>query len=473
MTNMFKKSLVALAIAGFATSAMAANVQTYESGDPAVTTNLTDARLVSTQYLELATDDEYVSNNLLVELGAEYATNDAAVFVANIAPDAWPANATVAAAAGTKGITFGLVSTSADGRTANYRVTDITGAAADLTTGVVVDFGTLTFAASDVAAAGGADVTYTASTNTGGDLDRGGNNAADLIGVESQFAFDLEGGFDQVIEVNEGRQEFEDGTTDVAEYTVDAGIVFDDPATVDLVTHVISGNFGWVDADLDPADIVDTAAAPGVIFTVANCAGLGDVDLTASALTFSCTDVGDVVVTVDVSENTDYGTADAAVLTAQSFSLTGTVDYSVGAATSSASLTAGIGSWTLNGSSVNVPYMPYGTGIDQVINLSNNGTQTGEITIEGFARGSDTGFGPIVVGTALPGRQVALAGAIADALADEGITNERVSMTIVTNVPAGDVTVYSAYNVNGTGARLVVNDSNGATSNNQIGRAHV
>ncbi|PTB83248.1 hypothetical protein C9986_00345 [Pseudidiomarina aestuarii] len=140
MNNVFRKSLVALAIMGTSAGAMAADIATG-----------TVTRNVSTEYLEVAPAGVLTSNNVVLELGAEYAVNDVITltFTGNDAldVDSLPPFVTIAAAAPEKGLTIGLISTSVENGTtkANYRVTDITGGATDTTTGIILDFGTLDF----------------------------------------------------------------------------------------------------------------------------------------------------------------------------------------------------------------------------------------------------------------------------------------------------------------------------------------
>jgi hypothetical protein len=119
------------------------------------------------------------------------------------------------------------------------------------------------------------------------------------------------------------------------------------------------------------------------------------------------------------------------------------------------------GKFSLDGSVITIPYMPYGDTITQVINLTSTASASGNITVEAVDR-TGAKYGPVSVGTALPNRQVALADAIKTELLKAGMpANERAQLTLVVNVPASQVNVYSAYNTSGNGARIVVNSSNG------------
>jgi len=447
MTNMFKKSLVALAVAGFASTAFAAPLT------------------VTQEFLTVAENDELVSNPVVIELGKEYTEQDTIVLtmtggsIDGVA--GWQPVITVAPAAPLKGITLGLLNTSADGTTATYRVTNVTGDAADQTTGIELTFTSFTFVASTIASSG-VSVDWCGYTNLGAELEC---NDDDLITVAQQYSFAVSTDYNAVIDVEENRTQFvlpsptnagNNTLNDTATFAVTDNTAFDMFASTTGIDYTLTGDFSWV----------NTAA----VVEVANCAGAttGSLNVAKTEVTFSCTDTNAVSVTLDVANNT--GTT---LLQPTTFSVSAEVSYTDGAIVTpvaadikSSTYTDAAGEWTLNGSLVNIPYMPYGTNITQVINLTNTGGQTGGITVEGYDRTTNTRFGPYDLPVvAAPYRQVALAEAIKNALEDNGHVvdgaGERYYLTIVTNVAADDVEVYSAYNTGNNGARLVVNDSNG------------
>lgn len=468
MTNMFKKSLVALAVAGFAGVASA-------NGGPLTVTQ---------EYLSVAEDNELVSGAVVITLGKEYTEQDTITLQMNggsiSGAAGWQAVITTVPVAGVgvpgdvnyvagkKGITLGLLNTSQDGTQATYRVTNLSGAAADQTTGVDLTFTSFTFVASSIASSG-VSVDWCGYTNLSQELECSDD---DLITVAQQYSFGVTKDFDAVIDVEENRAKFvmpansvagkNDDVNDTAAFEVTDNTAFDMFASTTGIAYKLTGDFSWV----------NTAA----VVEVANCAGAttGVLNAAKTEVTFSCTDNNEVEVTLDAASNT--GTT---LLKPTTFSVSATVSYTdpaivapVAADIKSSTFTDAAGEWILNGSMVNIPYMPYGTGITQVINLTNTGSQSGAITVEGFDRTTNQRFGPYELTTvAAPYRQVALAESIKQALEDNGHavdgTGERYYLTVVTNVPADDVEVYSAYNTGNNGARLVVNDSNGRKSTQQ------
>lgn len=461
MTNMFKKSLVALAIASASTGAMAADLATGT-----VTTN------VSTEYLEVAPAGTLTSANVVLELGAEYAVNDVITltFTGNDALDvtSLPPFVTVASAAPEKGITVGLISTSVENGTtkANYRVTDVTGGATDTTTGITLDFGTLDF--DSTKAANGINVAFSAVTNTGLNLDTAGGalRAVDLFAIEDQFEVTVSTALDGVIDVEDERETFVGAvTSDVLVFESAETAVFDLSAGVDGIDYSIAGNFSWVqDTDANTAGIQATAGTFTVVPTGA--AACGAPVVTATALTFSCDILDEITVTIDSGPQ-----GSDAILPAGTFGVDANVQYSIGASESDKDLDrVAAGAWTLNGSETFIPYMPYSrdglTNISQIIYVTNNGSQSGEISVDVIsADGTTTNLSNADLGGILAAPGVTkLTGAIQSALLDKGLltggsATKQFALNVVVNDANDVISVYSAYNVNGSDRGWVQNDS--------------
>lgn len=464
MTKTFKKSLLALAVAGFAGQAMAATV----NNTPVV---------VSTEFLQVAPTGTLVSNALNVELGAEYTLNDVITITFAAAPtNQLPANITVTGQDpvlfpnGFKGITLGKLSQT--GNVVTYRVTDIAGAPSQKTTGVSVPFGTVTFERSAVTANNGMPVTFTAQLNNNAAVGSLEGAAQDnLFTLKTQFAIAANTLFDQTVDVEADRLVFiNGGTTDQAVYTLsDNGGGFDFDADVDLVKYTITGNFGWIET---PA----TAIADGVI-AITNCGGLANAVVTAASVTFTCDDYSAVTVDIDTAAN-----GGNSVLPTQRFNLATEVTYSDGAATAMKALTStALGAWGINASQTFIPYMPFNrtganatSGISQVItvtntadvnSIANNDSDYAAVTVDVLLEN-----GQVVTLTkddlavqALPG-VTRIAGQIRDALEDKGLTDggaptRYVGLTVLVNASASDIQVYSAYNVGGNDRGWVQNDS--------------
>ncbi|WP_417656342.1 hypothetical protein [Pseudidiomarina aestuarii] len=461
MNNVFRKSLVALAIMGTSASAMAADIATG-----------TVTRNVSTEYLEVAPAGVLTSNAVVLELGAEYAVNDVITltFSGNDALDvtSLPPFVTVAAAPPLKGITVGLISTSVTAGTtrANYRVTDITGGASDTTTGVTLDFGALDF--DSTKSGNGISVTFSAVTNTNLALDTGGGalRTQELFAIEDQFEVTVDTALDAVVDV-EAEREFFTGpaTADSLVFTSAETAAFDLFADVDGINYSIAGNFSWVqDTDANTAGIQPTVGT--FTITPTGAAVCGAPTVTATALSFSCDVLDQITVDIDTAPQ-----GSDAVLPATTFGIDANVEYSVGASTSDKDLDrVAAGAWTLNGSETFIPYMPYNrddmSNISQIIYVTNNGSQSGEISIDvTSADGTVTNLTNADLGGILAAPGVTkLTGAIVDALAAEGLltggsATKQFALNIVVNDANDVISVYSAYNVNGSDRGWVQNDS--------------
>jgi hypothetical protein len=463
MTNMFKKSLVALALAGASAGAFAADIATG-------TTTLN----VSTEYLQVAPAGVLESNAVVLELGAEYTLNDVITltFTGNdaLAVSSLPNFVTVAAddVAGLKGITVGLISTEVSGGTtkANYRVTDVTGGATDTTTGVALDLGTLDFDSVKVQNAGGVTVSFSAVTNNNLALDTSGGNlrSKSLFSITNQFVSSVNVVLDGVIDVEDDRFTFENGdTVDVLEIEAAQNGAFDEAALVDGVTFTISGNFSWVkDTDLVAAGI---QPAVGVFTWVEGGAATCDVDsLTASALTISCDALDSVEITIDTAAN-----GGDVALPAGTYSLATNVQYSLANAApffNKDLAAASAGAWTLNGSNTFIPYMPYSredlSAISQIITVTNTGSNSGNITVDVTDESGNTTTLDLGINAA-PGI-TRITGQLLDAMKAEGLltggaATKRFSLNVIVNDSAEVIQVYSAYNVNGNDRGWVQNDS--------------
>nr|WP_245785636.1 hypothetical protein [Alkalimonas amylolytica] len=377
----------------------------------------------------------------------------------------------VAATGTTAAVTFSLISGGAANSTsATYRVTAIDTSNGNSSIGSVGTIPALEFAKSNLAA--GATVHFSAKTNTGLDLDTGGTNderKVDLVKVVSQFTTTAPS-FARVIDVEQQRRRFTDADAPNGDYTVDGqfnivslvtgGNVYARPITG--VKHTLAGDFSWVrDTDANTAGIQPAAG----VFVVdpATCPGLANLTVTVNAVSFECTAVAaNTTLTIDPEANRTA--THNPVLPTQTFSATSEVTYSGPVATGKVFDAVGAGSWTLNGSSVYIPYMLYGPTAEQTIQLTNKGNQNGDIFATAVVGGNTLDLGK--VGTSNARTVTSLNAAIRNAMVAKGVNlagpgNFAVGLTLVTNVPEQDVTVYSAYQ-RGNGDRLVVvNDSNG------------
>ncbi|MCS6238065.1 hypothetical protein [Shewanella baltica] len=132
-----------------------------------------------------------------------------------------------------------------------------------------------------------------------------------------------------------------------------------------------------------------------------------------------------------------------------------------------ASAAANVGAWTTAGDYVvTIPYMPFGTGLSQVIYANNKSVSDVEVSaVATDENGTVHDLG--VVGTAKAASVAKLSTPIKNALEAEGFTSGKVAIEITfrgnsTDVLAGKIQVHSGYNANASDRGFVANTSNGA-----------
>jgi hypothetical protein len=245
-----------------------------------------------------------------------------------------------------------------------------------------------------------------------------------------------------------------------------AGLITAGPvATLTTVFATLIGDVSFIDNDNDGCETTDLTSGAGRVNPFENGFGSGVPGVAANCgnVTWDYTPgaAGETVRHWLIPGN-DRTVAGARVLTApQQFTATVRYDYSLGAATGTETDgPVAAGEWKLNGFSAFVPYMPYAAGISQIIYLTNKSGQSGTITVDAYNQaGVACNF---TAGTMQASRVTVLTGAVKAGL--EGCYgagfDDRVSMTVVANIPAGRAELVTAYNVNGDRVQ-VINTSNG------------
>lgn len=272
---------------------------------------------------------------------------------------------------------------------------------------------------------------------------------------------------------------------------------FAQAARVSSVTVSIVGDFSWLDDDgaatptCSAADVSAAGIGPAVAASAqnvgpaqnrwafsgasGNCrtlqfvqsAGSDGASLTSGAITIA---VGKNVSNTSALATNSLGTIEKRIPAPESYTASVSFTYfnpDTGTSTLS-SVTpvsgAGAGSFTLNGSSVNVPFLPYGTGLSRIVYLTNRSAQTGSISFSAIADGTSAACSSsnFATGTAKASGVTFLTDII-----DAGITacygasfGGKVAVTITSNTPAASTEVFSGYNRNGS-ITSVVNSSNG------------
>lgn len=442
---MFKKTLIALALTGFAGAASAAATITIApqaialegnsiasvGGSVVEGTDLTGG-------IKIAAGTAYIVNDLI------YVTVSGATFDTTVAPTA---SATTAGTGDANFVDF------ADANTARFRVTTADWAAADDLTVTGFKLKT-TGATKDTVIKFGAKAV---SVNPLiGDYDKA--TAATAFTFEPQVVATLTK-LDGEVSTAKGRAEFTTNPNQdvlkVAYTNAEAAI---DNLDIAKITHVISGNFSYaMDYDLaanggnanGKLDAAEVAAAFTTTLGVA-AAGADSVAYTLNdtmtELTATHTVVGDVTTTdgldadISIQLNNVGNAAKGSVLQApQSFTLASTVSS---ASTSYAMGSVSAGSWTLDGSTDDIELMPFGSEYAQSITVANRGSVEGAITVTLKADGKTYSKELSQVAAANSVTNISLA--VAAFAAESGITGNA-HVNVVVNAPDANIGVKGVY----------------------------
>lgn len=509
MTNLFKKTFVAVAVASISSVAMA---------DAVVTVAKTSVSVEAS-----ASATTIPVKPVTVTLGAEYAVGDIVTLtVSGNAADrlSWPNNLTIPAAiisqvdgplavpappatrvvsaVVSKTVVLGRLSNTEGGAT--YRVTSLVDTApanpnagqaapADQaaptytysTNGAVTSPFTFNLKRDVVVANNVVTLSYAAQTATGVALDTAGNGLTKTLTVSGETYWDATSSastFGQrgarKIAIEYARTRFTtSGTNNTAKDTGvfsvgkdgrayegprDAvGIAFDRDTTDDKATFEVNGDFSWVkDIKKYQNSIIVANTGAG-----AGCE-LKDADVTAKKVKFTDTGVTAGVLscslTLDLADGLSLSAP--AIIEPQAFTYSSSVAYKdtgstypvlgsgVDRSKTIAENAAG-GSWVLNAYSAEVNYMPYGEGISQILYFTNKGGTVGKIFADVWTTAGTKVLSNQEVGMTVATGKTMLSGSVRDALAAKGVTNDRVRIRLVAEVPSDQGAVYSAYNVSG------------------------
>jgi hypothetical protein len=301
-------------------------------------------------------------------------------------------------------------------------------------------------------------------------------NATTVSGFAPQYSSAVDFAFNSVVDVSANRQSILASagtgvTTDLVNTdTLDIGVKLD--ATTNLVANTAisfgittSDSFAWLAAAADFAGNKNSTTTDAEVQ-----AYLGNYLSTDNAGTFAAGDSAKIsadLKTLTITDSTG-GTVDAdgytirltvpgvaatsPLLAAQTYTVSTTVTNGVAAPNTilmTPLVNAAAGAWTLNGSVVGIPYLPFGPNAQPILRLTNTGTQTSDISARYMLEGVHTSFQDlgVVVTAAAPGLTNLLEPVMTALQAAAGVTSGKVALQITTNVPANDVTVFAATKV--------------------------
>lgn len=434
---MFKKSLLAASIAAFSTGAFAVNVTStaLEHSKEGVMSATTIPGAAATVTLKA----EYKVDDLITFTFSQDIENTFATTV----------NVTLVGAGAGDEMVLGKLSQ--DDNSVTYRVTNLQlGNGATSTVDATFDIPAASFAGADIRAAGSASVTYSATLSNGTtplDQASGTDKAtATVVSLDDQFSTKVDAGFDGVVDVEDDRLSFEGG---VSADAITVSLTNDAPADIGAsltgVTYTIMGSFSFLDTDADTDGIQ--------LGTNTVTASAGTVDsVAADKIVVSHTAAGAVTVTVDNVAEGEIATQD--------FTVDAEVAYSDNDATDQTMDFTGAkgGEWTINGSEVTFPYAPIGfSTVVTNFEIANSGAQTGDILLTAFDSAGNKYSGTASVS--------AEAGKLTKLSPQEVMTTlglsvpTKLSLTITTTAPAGDIKITGYSNLNNTGRMSLLSDA--------------
>ena len=414
-----------------------------------------------------------------VTLGAEYTVNDSVTFTISGAEfDTALSNPALAGvllgsdgAGGGAGnaaddaVTFGLLSITTttvtfritaqtDGGTDGVTYTDALGGA--YANGTFNLTGMVMKASTVLDAVGAINVTYSAITNNQQALDTAGTLTDVAQTVVAQYTSSATKMANGIIDVNNDRQQFTAGddstTTDLIIITPVEAVAATHDSAYTGATHVISGDFTWMETDGDAG--IDAGELAAAFAATGGADGYTSViNATSDAITVTVADAGGNTIEAMTGTFTNAGTGTGnAVLPTQTLTIGSTINYNTAAAAAATKVTASAaagGSWTLNGKVATINYMPFGDNTQVIMRATNTGVQTGDLTVRYMLEGVDSSWNTVTgVVTSLAPGVTNISDLVMNAIkADAGVTKGKVAIEITANIPTADATVYAAYKV--------------------------
>ncbi|WP_165724808.1 hypothetical protein [Pseudoalteromonas sp. SA25] len=423
---MFKKTLLALAltsVAGFANAAVTSATPNVVSLEGAVG----QATIAVPTYT--------------VTLAAEYAAGDTFTITLSGAEFDTTSAPSIAAMGFTSAPTVGLLSKTAS--TATFRVTAVPSGETFsgntfVLTGAVLKTTSVTDAAGDI------KLSYAAKTSTGLDLDNVGTATSTVVTTKSQLSSSPTTKLDAVIDVENERKQFTVGnntiTTDILVVTPVVATAGTNDAVYTGATHVIKGDFSWMESDGDAG--IDAAELAAAFSATGGTLATPTINTAGDAITVAATGaVAPMTATFTVLGKAN---AKAPILPTQMFTIDTTIKYNTAAGTASTKTipSASAGAWTLNGFDENIVFMPFDAQYAQSINVSNTGSVAGAITVDITAGGKT--YTKTLTATATPKATTNISAEVKAFATESGVTGNA-HVKVVVNSPAADIDVSGVY----------------------------
>lgn len=320
-----------------------------------------------------------------------------------------------------------------------------------------------------VTADAGADsVSLSAATQNTANVQYDTSPSTELVVLETQYTSTIDVLLDGVIDVSTSRltisDEAEEDAFGTAEELNEDTLTFStiensvngnlEPDSVVVTIDADNGDFSWMpqlDISDDGNDITSDELATGLKLVASGNDTIGTVALNDAMDRLTVT-----ILTNDGDIDAEHKLSlvvpgESGVVSLNETTYSGNLSaFDIAAELVLAPAMTALGEWTLNGSVVEVPYMPFGPNTQPILRHTNTGVQTGDISARYIIEGVNTTWQSVgvVVEDAEPGL-VNLLTPVLDAIqADSGLTQGKVAIEITTNVPGDDVTVFAAAKIN-------------------------
>lgn len=379
---------------------------------------------------------------------------------------------------------FTIVTASSNSSTLTYVANTPVG----IVPGQQCDIPTVMFSAGSVTAAGDISVSSVSKkAATLASFDTGA--AAEIASVGNAWSVSSNTIFDGVIDVQNNRLVFAsaEGPTNVltgdedsfafsinvdgTRVGVNGGLLTAIAGTMSL-TLTAGTSFGFLTDPL--ADTAGTCSITGngaVTATPIAGAPTIAVNSSCSAITVTVPTVAAGAYSVSLGRgaaNNTLTTSNSTAFAEQSYTTAVALSLGTGSRLSSVSGTPNAGAWTINGTTVNIPYMPINSNIDLVVNIANRSTQTGAVTFTAWNASGTSCTGSL--GSVSENANMSVGAALKNALlacTGTGWTDAtRATVQLVIPTPRATTAVNSSFSASdGKSRSIVVNDTNGYRAN--------
>lgn len=425
---MFKKTLLALAITGFAGSAVAASSTLDPNGTGTAATNAIQTisyegaandTTVTPAAVDFDIDASQLANysnvqKIIVDItgGTLSAATNASIALTNAGAD--DITSVVTYPSLTR-VEFAVTGDNAD--TNNDGLT-LTGPAAFTVSGISI-------VADDFNMGSQISYTVTAESAVAGAAIESADAVITQVVGQFSAAVATADKFSKVVDVEEDREKFTDNNTDdTATVTITDAVADMDHLAAVVVANTadftLKGDLSYLDTDGDGT----LEAGEGTV-----SAGTVAADLQSSVVTNAA----------GLTQAFTLTGAAGEVIQTQSFTADAAVDYNTataGATVSTFSATGlDAGTWELNGSEDDIAFLPFGSDYAQSITVTNKGSKSGEITVELTFEGET--FTKVLDAVASAKSVTNISLEVAAFAAESGI-NDNAAIKVVVNAPDND-----------------------------------